>query len=298
MTRSAISARTRLAVGVGLVVFLVLIGSGAAQATWTALSSALSAKVSTGQPSVAFGDAGTLNRTYGFTTGSTSTINIQSVTISDNGTTPFTSYALTSTTSNATYGQKILLWIWSPTTTGCGSTVSGTPGTLAVPPTLPAAASVGGAVSSVLTLCMATQLNTSVILTAGQTVTTALTITGRIGTNWQAVSTSSITQSSVLPDPVVTCQTVGILPPLLLDGAQITVTLPTGASGYTVYNGTTVVGGVKNITTNPIILGTTQYGTGSATSVRIVAVYNSTVESPGTTQALVPAVLTIGTSCG
>ncbi|MDQ1564429.1 MAG: hypothetical protein QOI14_1380, partial [Actinomycetota bacterium] len=58
MTRSRIlsSARSRIGVAVGLVAFLVLVGSGTAQATWTTLSSAQPATASATTASVLLSD--------------------------------------------------------------------------------------------------------------------------------------------------------------------------------------------------------------------------------------------------
>jgi hypothetical protein len=281
-----------------MVVFLVLVGSGAAQATWTALSTAMSAQVATGTPGVTL-DASPLNRTYGFTTGSSSSVAVSSMTIINSGTTPLTSYALTSSTSNATYGGKISLWFWSPTAGSCGSTAVGTPGTLAVPPPLPVAATVGGTVGSVITVCAATQLTTSVILTAAQTVTTTLTITAKIGDNWQATSSSGVKQSSILPDvTLLPCQNAGVLPGILLSGATISWTLPAGATAATVYNGASVVGS-RATTSTSMTLDALGFGVGGATSVRIVAVYAGGVESAGVSQPLTPLLGGLGgTSCG
>ena len=295
MTRSRIlsSARSRIGVAVGLVAFLVLVGSGTAQATWTALSSALSATASATNAAVSLSDLSALNTTYNYT-GATSPLVIAPATLQNTGGAPLT-YTLTESNTNATLAAKIKVWIWLQVSGSCGTTTVGTPGTLAALPALPAGATSGAAGQSIV-VCIATQLTGTVAASAGSTLTASFTLTGKVGANWQGTDPSSMTQSVFQAADVtnLACQSNGNF---VGGTAVITWVLPSGATGVSIYNGTTLVSTVNSPT---VTFTATTGNVGAATLLTIKANYAGGVQSSGMPQALSPNqfIFLLGTSCG
>jgi hypothetical protein len=295
LTRSRIlsSARSRIGVAVGLVAFLVLVGSGAAQATWTALSSALSATASATTASVSLSDLSSLNTTYNYT-GATSPIVIAAATLQNTGGAPLT-YTLAETNTNATLAAKIKVWIWLQVSGSCGTTTVGTAGTLAAIPALPAGATSGTAGQST-PICVATQLTGTVAASAGSTLTASFTLTGKVGANWQGTDPSSMTQSVFQAADVtgLVCTSSG---GFFGGSAVLTWVLPSGATGASIYDGAALVATV----TGPLATFTATSGNmGDATSIMVKANYAGGVQSVGVSHVLVPNKFigfTVGTSC-
>ncbi|MDQ1542622.1 MAG: hypothetical protein QOK08_260 [Actinomycetota bacterium] len=289
MTRSRIlsSARSRIGVAVGLVAFLVLVGSGTAQATWTTLSSAQPATASATTASVLLSDISALNTTYNYT-GTTSPLVIAPATLQNTGGAPLT-YTLTETNTNATLAAKIAVWIWLQVSGSCGTTTVGTAGTLAAIPALPAGATSGTAGQSTV-VCIATQLTGTILASSGSTLTANFTLSGKVGANWQGTDPSSMTQSVFQAADVtnITCSTSG-------HGSNTTATvswsLPAGATGASIYVGSTLV----LPDTSTVSFTATKANVGSATSITIKANYASGVQSAGVVQALDSA---NGSGCG
>jgi hypothetical protein len=296
LTRSRIlsSARSRIGVAVGLVAFLVLVGSGTAQATWTALSSALSATASATSATDSLSDMSALNTTYNYT-GATSPVVIAPITLQNTGGAPLT-YTLTETNNNATLAAKIKVWIWLQVSGSCGTTTVGTAGTLAALPALPAGATSGAAGQSIV-ICIATQLTGTVAASAGSTLTASFTLTGKVGTNWQGTDPSSMTQSVFQAAEVtgLVCQSGG--GNFFGSTAILTWVLPSGALGVSIYDGTTQV-----VPSNSAA-GTftaTAGNMGDATSITIKVNYPGGVQSVGVSHVLVPHKFigfVVGTAC-
>jgi hypothetical protein len=280
LTRSRIlsSARSRIGVAVGLVAFLVLVGAGTAQATWTTLSSAQSATASATTASVSLSDISALNTTYNYT-GTTSPLVIAPATLQNTGGAPLT-YTLTETNTNATLAAKIAVWIWLRVSGSCGTTTVGTAGTLAAIPALPAGATSGTAGQSTV-VCIATQLTGTNLASAGSTLTASFTLTGRVGANWQGTDPSSMTQSVSQSADVtnITCTNNG-------HGSNATATfawsLPAGATGASIYVGATLV----LPDTSTVSFTATKANVGNATSITIKANYAGGVQSAGVAKAL------------
>jgi cellulose 1,4-beta-cellobiosidase len=291
------STRSRVVAALGVVVFLVLAGAGAANATWTALAGTASASASATSATVTMSDLSALNTTYNYT-GSTSPIVIAPVTIKNTGGAPL-SYVLTSSNTNPTLAAKIKAWIWLQAGSTCGTTTVGTAGTLAALPALPAGAtSAGQGVQFVV--CVATQLTGTVAASTGQSVQANLTISGTVGTSWQATAGSSTTQSVFQAADVtgIGCVTTSSL---LNSTATVSWTRVPAATGYTVYNGTTVVATLASTVSSITLTSGGTNPVSTATSVRIVANYAGGVSSAGVTVALEPQyfiIFLIGTACG
>jgi hypothetical protein len=291
------SARSRVAVALGVVVFLVLAGTGAANATWTASAGTATASASATSAAVTMSDLSALNTTYNYT-GPTSPIVIAPITVKNTGGAPL-SYALSSTNTNSTLAARIKAWIWLQVGSTCGTTTVGTAGTLAALPALPAGAT-SAAPGAQFVVCVATQLTGTVAASTGQSVQANLTITGTVGTSWQATAANSTTQSVFQAADVtgIGCVTTSSL---LNSTATVSWTRVPAAIGYTVYSGTTVVA-TLGATASSVTL--TSGGTnpvGTATSVRIVANYAGGISSTGVTVALEPQyfiIFLIGTACG
>jgi hypothetical protein len=275
------SARSRIGVAVGLVAFLVLVGSGTAQATWTALSSALSATASATAATVSLSDLSALNTTYNYT-GATSPLVIAPATLQNTGGAPLT-YTLTESNTNATLAAKIKVWIWLQVSGSCGTTAIGTPGTLAAIPALPAGATSATAGQSKV-VCIATQLTGTVAASAGSTLTASFTLTGKVGANWQGTDPSSMTQSVFQAADVTDlgCQSNGSF---WGGTAVLTWVLPSGATGASIYDGTTLVATVASPT---VTFTATAGNMGDATSITVKANYAGGVQSVGVSHALVP----------
>jgi hypothetical protein len=281
-------------VAAGLVVFLVLVGSGAAEATWTALSSALSATASATSATVSLSDLTALNTTYNYT-GATSPLVIAPVTLQNTGGAPLT-YTLTETNTNATLAAKIKVWIWLQVSGSCGTTTVGTAGTLAALPALPAGATSATAGQPKI-VCIATQLTGTVAASAGSSLTANFTLTGKVGANWQGTDPSSMTQSVFQAADItgLDCQSNGNF---FGGTATITWVLPVGATGVSIYNGATLVWTTPGAATTSFTA--TTGNVGAATSLTIKTNYAGGVQSPGVPQPLQPFqfIILLGTSCG
>ena len=200
----------RFALGVFVATVLVAVTGSTAGAYWVASSVSLTSTANGATASGTLGGTAGLTKTYQFTgAGSASTPTIAPLVFANTGTAPL---AVTLAVSGLTgsLAPNVVLTFWAGSAGTCAATIPGTGtsvGTLAVPPTLPAAFGSVAAGTSV-TLCAATRLNTTVALSQGQTVSPVFTLTGRVGTNWTATAAGTAFTQSVyrVPDPTpVTC---------------------------------------------------------------------------------------------
>jgi len=193
--------RTRVAAVAGVVSFLVLAGTGAGYAYWTA-SSAVQATAQSTNAAVALTASSALTTTY--TSSSTGPV-IGALTLSNTGGAPL-ALALTASNTNAGLSGAISLRLWLQSGGSCGTTVptSGvTSGTLAAPPALPAGATNANAGASAV-VCAATAFTGTYATYAGQSTTVTFTLTGSVGTNWRPTATVGITQS-LAANSLLTC---------------------------------------------------------------------------------------------
>jgi hypothetical protein len=308
-TRLLSTRRSRVTTAVGLVVFLVLAGTSAAQAAWTATASSTNATVSTAAISTTMTNVDALNTTYDFT--GTSPIQVAAVTVKNTGAAPLgytLSVANTLTPSGAALASKIKVSLWPGSTSACAATPppSALTGTLAALPALPAGAN-SAAAGAQFVLCVATQLQTTAQASNGQAVTATFTITGAVGTNWKTTAVGTTKQSVAFQIPDVTgigCDSSqGIFG--ILATATVSWNKLTTASGYDVYLGnatTPLVKFTSNATTSIVLSGIDgTYVSGAATSVRIVAYYSDGSTSAGITVPLAPVIISnsvVGTECG
>jgi hypothetical protein len=199
---------SRAAVAAGLVAFFVLAGTGVATAAWQASTSVNSSVTAATVKMTLTAASGSLGTLYSFTgtpptpTATVVTV-VKGVALTNTGTAPlnyslFTSIAAGNTLP--TTAVRVFLW----TTTGTCSTTIGagsTSGSLAGPLNMPlaAASAVPGAA---FTLCIGTNLTTTVAVSQGLTITPTFTVTGKVGTSpWttstaDAVFTQSVYQMS------------------------------------------------------------------------------------------------------
>jgi len=194
--------RTRFAALLGVVVFLVLAGTGTGYAYWTASSTVTANAGATNAAVTVAGNAG-LTTTY--TTTSTGPV-IAQLTLGNTGGAPLT-LAVSGTNTNAALSGQIALRLWLRSGASCGTTIPGsgvTVGTLAAPPSLPAGATTAAAGASVF-VCAATTFTGTFASYAGQTTTVTLTLTGTVGTNWTATATGAFTQNLSNAAPAFTC---------------------------------------------------------------------------------------------
>ncbi len=213
--------RTRIAAIVGTAAFLVLAGTGAGYAYWTASSAVAASAQSTGA-TVALTVPTALTTTY--TSSSTGPV-IGALTLANTGGAPL-GLALTAGSTNASLSGAISLRLWLQTGGNCGTTVpaSGvTTGTLAAPPALPAGATSAAAGASVV-VCAATAFTGTYATFAGQSTTVTLTLTGSVGTAWRPTATGSFTQSLANSVPSFTCTN---------NGGNITITWANTATANT-----------------------------------------------------------------
>jgi len=184
--------RTRVAAIAGVTAFLVLAGTGAGYAYWTA-SSTVQASAQSTNAAVSLAASSALTTTY--TNASTGPV-IGPLTISNTGGAPL-GLALTASSTNSGLSGAISLRLWLQSGGSCGTAVpsSGvTTGTLAAPPALPAGATNANPGSSVV-VCAATAFTGSYASYAGQSATVTFTVTGSVGTDWRPTASVNITQS-------------------------------------------------------------------------------------------------------
>jgi hypothetical protein len=191
--------RTRVAAIAGVTAFLVLAGTGAGYAYWTA-SSTVQASAQSTNAAVSLAASSALTTTY--TNASTGPV-IGPLTISNTGGAPL-GLALTASSTNSGLSGAISLRLWLQSGGSCGAAVpsSGvTTGTLAAPPALPAGATNANAGASVV-VCAATAFTGNYASYAGQSAIVTFTVTGSVGANWRPTATAAITQSLAQPSAV------------------------------------------------------------------------------------------------
>ncbi|HWH26867.1 MAG TPA: hypothetical protein VNT53_09505 [Pseudolysinimonas sp.] len=254
----------RFAALVGAVVFLVLAGSGGAAAFWTAASQGVGGTVASTSISTTMTGVNGLDTTWSFAgAASNSPIVYATIPVTNTGGAPL-SYTLAITNTNATLAGLTKLWLWNSTGACTAIPVGTAQITLSTAaPTLPTTNLAAG---SSFTLCAATQLNSTVAASSGQSVTATFTITGRVGTNWVTTATGTTTQNvasiGVLSgvacvdfegsnDKGVTISWSAVSAP-----SQVTYYLTGNGSPAAIWNGTTLSATVFG-TRNPSVNGAT-----------------------------------------
>ena len=207
----------RVSIALGLTVFISLVGTTFATATWTAPASTLTGTAMSATPLVKFTQTAALTTEYKFAVGSASPSVVKPLVVENAGTTPL-DYTLTITgVSPNDLAPKVVLSLWKSAGATCAATIpsvgtavgQATVNRLNVAPVLPAGTT-SAPRGTTFTLCAATSLTGTVAASQGLTVTPVLTMTGRVGTNWSsAVVAPAFTQNVYrVGDPGnVTCTT-------------------------------------------------------------------------------------------
>ena len=203
--RRAVSRRPRrrplgrVSVALGLTVFITLVGTTFATATWTAPGSTISGTATSATPLVKFTQTAALTTEYKFPVGSASPSVVRPLVVENAGTTPL-DYTLTiSGDPPNDLAPAIVLSLWKSAGTTCAATIpsvgtavgQATANPLNVAPVLPAGTTSAPA-GTTFTLCAGTSLTGTglpgtVAAWQGLSVTRVLTMTGRVGTNWSSV---------------------------------------------------------------------------------------------------------------
>lgn len=244
-THPSSATLSRLGLLLGLVVFLVLSGTGLAHAFWT-----------TSATTTATATAGNLTAELDGTAGlSAQNINTTRYTppvqlILYNTSTVPLAYSLALTHEPGTLDPaQVELTLWTPTSTTCPTTVPTTgtvTGTLAAPPALPSPA-VTGTPGSTTAVCVATRFTGTLIGAAGKSLTATPHLTGRLdGTDWSTtIQGGPFTQTiAPAPGPVTNlrCANRDVLNLLGIvvggQGIRLTWGTVTGATGYEVRSAT------------------------------------------------------------
>ncbi|MGA1838007.1 hypothetical protein VD659_13865 [Herbiconiux sp. 11R-BC] len=182
-----------LLVAAFLTVFLAGVTTLSAAASWTAAVQSLGATANAATASLTATGSAALVKEYKFAGAATASANlaIAPLVFANTGSSPLALTLGVANTSATALPAHLSLTLWGGSAGSCAASIpsSGTTvGTLAAPPALPAGvASV--AVGASVTVCAATRLDDTVAAYQGQTVSSVLTITGRVGTNW--VTTAS-----------------------------------------------------------------------------------------------------------
>ena len=199
--------RARVAIAAGVAAFLVLVGTGAASAGWTAPGVNASASASGATTSMTLGGSAALATQYKFT-GGASPIVVKPLTVANIGSAPLTYSLAVSGVADNPLAASVKLTLWRSTGATCAATpptTGSTVGTLAAPPALPADAN--SAASGVsLTLCAATQLTTTTAASQGRSVTPTISVTGQVG-GWSTSATDAAFAQSVYQVPDATALT-------------------------------------------------------------------------------------------
>jgi hypothetical protein len=230
MTASTVAVtRARRALLVGLVVFLVLTGTGLAQAVWTTATTHTTT-VTAGNLTAALDGPGltandiTTDAWHGPTT----------VTIRNTSEVPV-SARLAFTTTGTLEAQRVQLALWPRTGTTCPTTVPSTAATSTLAaPVLPASATTVAAKASVV-LCAATRVSAELAGTAGQSLTaTPVVTTTYPGTTWTATATGAAFTHTMAPAPASTPNPVSsiVCTPLANNRIQLSWTPVAGATDY------------------------------------------------------------------
>ena len=280
----------RVAIAVGLVVFLVFAGTGLASAVWF-VSASTSGTVSAATVSFSAVGTSSLSTEYKFAGAGPGGAKVRSVVLTNTGQSPLNYSLAVANTGSATLPSNVSLTLWlmsgsCGTTPGTGSTA----GTLAAPPAMPTGVTSAAVGASAVTLCMMTRLTTTVALAQGQSVTSTPTFTGTVGTStWKtSVSDAAFTQTVYRVANVT--------------GATCTTTPPALVNGYATLNWTTVAGvtykvvdagngGTINPSTPPQRLDAVQLS-GSATSSTTTVTIYAMEATYGTTSTGVPLQMT------
>ena len=182
------AGHTRLAAVTGLVTFLVLSGTGLANAVWTAAATT-TGTVTGGTLSAAMTGTDQLKTTY-LTVGEYT--QPQPLTI-ENSSPVALDYALTATSmEGATLNPAdVQIALWERRDTTCPTTVPSidtTVGALDQPLVLPPLAAGAGAPASTTVLCAATKYTGAVSAATGDSLTATIHLTGTSGTRWSTTT--------------------------------------------------------------------------------------------------------------
>ena len=250
----------RVSIALGLTVFITLVGTTFATATWTAPGSTISGTATSATPLVKFTQTAALTTEYKFPVGSASPNVVKPLVVENAGTTPLT-YTLSVTgVSPNDLAPAVVLSLWKSAGTTCAATIpslgtavgQATANRLSVAPVLPAGTTSAPAGTS-FTLCAATSLTGTVAASQGLTVAPVLTMTGRVGTNWSsAVVAPAFTQNVYrVGNPTVTCRNVVEPGDTSYSYALVTWVAPVNAPASVAYK----ISGGANTTTQEIKLG-------------------------------------------
>jgi hypothetical protein len=211
-----LTRRTRLAVVAGLSAFLVLAGTGVATAAWqtsTSVNSSVTAATAKMTLSTSSGALGTLYKFAGTppTPPASATVVtvVKGVVVTNTGTAPL-NYALAASIAAGNTLPATSVWVFLWTTTGtCSATIGAgaTSGSLAGPLSMPltAASAVPGVA---FTLCIGTNLTTTLAASQGLSITPTFTVTGTVGTSpWTSSADATFTQSvyQMIDPTALTC---------------------------------------------------------------------------------------------
>lgn len=189
------AGHTRLAAVTGLVTFLVLTGTGLANAVWTAAVTT-TGTVTAGTLSAAITGTGELRTTY---LAAGEYTQPQPLTL-ENGSPVELDYGLTVTSTEGwtLSPADVQIALWERTGTTCPTTVPSTGttvGTLDQPLALPPLAAGAGAATSTTVLCAATKYTGAIPDASGKSLTATIHLTGTSGTKWTTtVSGPAFTQ--------------------------------------------------------------------------------------------------------
>lgn len=229
--------RHRLAVVVGLAVFLVLTGTGVATALWTTAATT-TAPATAGRLTVGLAGTAGLTTQNITTTKHTSPVEL---TLHNTSSVPVTYNLKLGRNTGTLTATEIQLVLWEREGTACPTTIPATgttTGTLADPPPVPAAIRTGQP-GSTTALCAATRFTGTLFGSADRSLTATLGLIGRLtDTNWRATAEDGALTQTIAPAPdTVTnlqCNNQDALLGLLGSGIRLTWTPAAGATKYTV----------------------------------------------------------------
>jgi predicted ribosomally synthesized peptide with SipW-like signal peptide len=213
----------RAAVILGLVVFLVLAGTGIGFAYWSATSD-VSGSVTAGTFEVTLDGVEQLDTVYSSTSPGPV---IASLSLGATGSGPV-DFSPTTSSDNASLAEAIRFRTWLPAGSGCGASVPSadiTTSTLAAP-LLPSGADSVSAPTAIV-VCAATDVTETFASHAGQSTTVTMTLTGALGgSSWTAVDSGFLEQALAGAAPSLVCVDT-------TDGSNVVVTWSNSAAAPT-----------------------------------------------------------------
>jgi hypothetical protein len=207
------SLRARVAAMVGVVTFLLLIGTGVAYASWTATQQSTSGSATSANLDLTV--AGDLSGQYAFSGTGTGNPAGSVITKVVTITNPLTStvslnsnFTLTATATGGTLaGSEVNTWIYAKPVGAC---VAPTTGGATLASAQSYTAPTGGTIApgASVSVCLSTRLNNTVALHTGKSIIITLTATdGYSTTSWAAAAPAVASTQTVftVTKPVVTC---------------------------------------------------------------------------------------------